>query len=134
MTRRPQYCGRIILGLFICLAGIYLSYRVLTPELPLVGVIQWTREVKTFDDSLQGVIEGLREDGYQNGLNICLEVVQVHGERDEAAAAAQEFLQKKASLIITLGTVPTLIALEVTRGSGIPLVYTNVGAPDATLV
>lgn len=130
MSSWPQYSIRILLGLIIFLGGIYVGHRVLSPDLPLVGVIQWTKEIKPFEESLQGVIEGLREDGYQDGLNIRLEVINAQGEK--AAAAAREFLKKKAGLLITVGTVPTLIALEVTRDTKIPIVYTLVGSPNAT--
>lgn len=132
MSSWPQSSIRILLGLIIFLGGIYVSRLVFSPDLPLVGVIQWTREVKPFEDSLQGVIEGLREDGYQDGLNIRLEVINAQGEKAAAAAAAREFLKKKAGLLITVGTVPTLIALEVTRDTKIPIVYTLVGSPNAT--
>lgn len=127
-----QHSFRLAVGLGIFLGVIYAGHRALTPALPLVGVIQWTQEIKAFEDSLHGVIEGLREEGYQDGLNIHLEVRNARGERDEAAAAAWEFRKKGARLLITNGTVPTLITLEVTRDRKIPLVYTNVGCPRAT--
>jgi ABC-type uncharacterized transport system substrate-binding protein len=129
MKNWAQYPVRLVLGLIIFLGGIYVGYRAIFPDLPLVGIIQWTREIKTFEESLQGVIEGLREEGFQDGLNIRLAIKNVHGERDEAAAASRDFQKKGARLLITLGTVPTLIALETTT---IPLVYTTVGAPNAT--
>ena len=132
MKSWAQYPFSIILGLILLGGGIYSGYRILFPDLPLVGVIQWSQEVNSFEDSAQGVIEGLREEGYQDGLNIRLERRNIRGERDEGAAAAQEFLQKGARLLITVGTVPTLIALEVTRNSKIPIVYTDVGFPSAT--
>ncbi|MBI4644859.1 MAG: ABC transporter substrate-binding protein [Deltaproteobacteria bacterium] len=127
-----QYSIRIVLGLILVLSGIYVGHRVLFPPLPLVGVIQWVSEPRNFEEGTQGVIEGLREEGFQDGLNIRLEIRNVRGERDEAAAAAREFQEKGIRLLITVGTVPTLIALEVTRNSQIPIVYTNVGFPDAT--
>lgn len=129
MKNWAQYPVRVVLGLILVLGGIYVGYRALFPDLPLVGIIQWTREIKTFEESLQGVVEGLREEGYQDGLNIRMEIKNVHGERDEAAAVSRDFQEKGARLLITLGTVPTLIALETTK---IPIVYTTVGAPNAT--
>jgi|GEM_PF-937528 len=127
-----QYLISIILALLLFLCGIYVGHRILFPPLPLVGVIQWMREVKSFEDSTQGVIEGLREEGYQDGLNIRLDIRNARGERDEAAAQASEFQERGARLLITVGTVPTLIALEITRESKIPIIYTDVGFPDAT--
>lgn len=129
MKSWAQYPVAIALGLILLLGGIYLGHQILFHDSPLVGVIQWTREIKTFEDSLQGVVEGLREEGYQEGLNIRLEMRDARGERKLAAAAAKDFQEKGAKLLITMGTVPTLIALEVTK---LPLVYTTVGSPNAT--
>jgi putative ABC transport system substrate-binding protein len=129
MKNWAQYPLRVVLGLILVLGGIYAGYRAIFPDLPLVGIIEWTREIKTFEESLQGVTEGLREEGFQDGLNIRLAIKNVHGERDEAAAASRYFQKKGARLLITLGTIPTLIALETTK---IPLVYTTVGSPNAT--
>jgi putative ABC transport system substrate-binding protein len=59
-------------------------------------------------------------------------VKNIQGKREAAAAATQDFRKRGASLLITLGTVPTRIALEATQGSDIPIVYASVGAPEAT--
>ena len=122
----------VVLGLILLFSGIYAGHRLLFPALPLVGVIQWTSETRSFEDCLQGVTDGLREEGFQDGLNIRLEVKNIQGKREAAAAATQDFRKRGASLLITLGTVPTRIALEATQGSDIPIVYANVGAPEAT--
>jgi len=129
MKKWPQHPVRIVLGLILFVGGIYVGYRAMFPDLPLVGVIQWTGEIKTFEESLQGVVEGLREEGYQEGLNIRLEVKNVQRQRDAAAAAARDFQEEGARMLITLGTLPTLIALKFTN---IPLVYTTVAAPNVT--
>lgn len=132
MARWARYPVRIVLCLILFICMIYVGHRVLFPDLPLIGVIQWSGEVKSFEESAQGVIEGLREEGYQDGLNIRLERRNARGERDEAADAVREFQRKRARLLITVGTVPTLIALEVTRNSQIPIIYSDVGFPNAT--
>ncbi len=129
MTRQRGQFRTFSLGLMFFLAGVYLGWQVLAPPLPLVGVIQWTDEIKTFEESCQGVREGLREEGYQDGLNIRLKVINAAADRTRAADAAQELQRQGARLLTTLGTIPTLIALDVTQ---IPLVYCTVGAPDAT--
>jgi putative tryptophan/tyrosine transport system substrate-binding protein len=99
---------------------------------PLVGVILWDKELHSFVENLQGVVEGLREEGYQDGLNLKLQVVNAAAERARAASAAQNLDEAGAQLLITLGTVPTLAALEVTRQSRTPILYSHVGDPEST--
>jgi putative ABC transport system substrate-binding protein len=99
---------------------------------PLVGIILWNQEIQSFEDNLQGVLEGLREEGYLDGLNLRLQVINSTGDRSRAAGAAEAFQENGAKLLITLGTVPTLVALNVTQGSRLAVVYSGLGAPAAT--
>jgi putative ABC transport system substrate-binding protein len=99
---------------------------------PLVGIILWNQDIQSFEDNLQGVIEGLREEGYLDKLNVRLQVINSTGDRSRAANAAAILQKHGARLLITLGTVPTLVALDVTQGSRLPIVYSGVGAPAAT--
>jgi putative ABC transport system substrate-binding protein len=119
------------LGLGSLLTAVYLSWLVLASPLPLVGVIQWTEEIKLYEDTRQGVIEGLREEGYQDGLNMRLKVINAQADRAQAADTAREFQEQGARLVITLGVIPTLIALEVTRPGQMPVVYSAAATPEA---
>lgn len=132
MKSWAQYPLALASILLFLVGGVYLGHRLLLPDHPLIGMIVWTLDTRSFQDCLQGVIDGLREEGYQNRLNIRLEVKNIREERDGAVTAARFFQKKGAKLLITLGTIPTVIVLEVTRDSNIPIVYANVGAPDAT--
>ncbi|MFZ2089079.1 MAG: ABC transporter substrate-binding protein [Desulfobaccales bacterium] len=96
---------------------------------PLVGIILWNQDIQSFDDNLQGVVEGLREEGYLEGLNLRLQIINATGDRTRAAKAAEEFQEHQGKLLITLGTLPTLVALNATQGGHIPIVYSGVGAP-----
>lgn len=132
MDRRRRTSCPTFWGLLLLVLAALLLFQGCGPRLPLVGVIQWTGEIQAFGETLQGVIEGLREEGFQHGLNLELQVVNAAEDRARAAEAAQEFQRRGARLLITLGTIPTLIALEVTQESRLPVVYSVVGAPDST--
>jgi len=99
---------------------------------PLVGIILWDQEIQSFEDNLQGVIEGLREEGYLDGLNVHLQVNNSARDRCRVAEAVEKFREQGVKLLITLGTVPTLVALDATCHTRLPLVYSGLGAPVAT--
>jgi len=120
------------LGLGLFLVAILCGCQNSFSQPPLVGIILWNQDIQSFEDNLQGVIEGLREEGYLDRLNVRLQVINATGDRGRAATAAEEFQRQGAKLLITLGTLPTLVALNVTQGSSMPLVYSGVGAPAAT--
>jgi putative tryptophan/tyrosine transport system substrate-binding protein len=123
-----QFGLRLGLFLLVVLCGCQDPFR----QPPLVGIILWNQEIQSLEDNLQGVVEGLREEGYLDGLNLRLQVVNSTGDRSRVAKAAEAFEERGAKLLITLGTVPTLVALSVTQESRLPVVYSGVGAPDAT--
>ncbi len=57
---------------------------------PLVGIILWNKEIQSLDDNLRGVVEGQREEGYLDGLNLRLQVVNSTMDRGRAAVSTQE--------------------------------------------
>ena len=50
-----------------------------------IGVLQWTEKVEPFNQTHRGVMEGLNDRGYREGIN--LEVIYGNAEQDSAAAA-----------------------------------------------
>lgn len=110
--------------------GVGLGYHYLLSRLPLVGVIQWSHEIKAYNENLEGLKEGLREEGYQDGLNIELKVIGVAEDRKQAANATRSFLNAGARVLITQGPVATQVAVEMLRGNDLPVVYTLVAAPE----
>jgi putative ABC transport system substrate-binding protein len=128
--RRQGLQGGLGLGLllFVLLCGCQNPFQ----SQPLVGIILWDQEIQSFEDNLQGVLEGLREEGYLDGLNVRLQVNNSARDRCRVAEAVYNFREQGVKLLITLGTVPTLVALDTTRNSRLPIVYSGLGAPDAT--
>ncbi len=118
------------LGLFLLILGGGCQNPFRRP--PLVGIISWNQEIQSIRDNCQGILEGLREEGYLEGINVRLQMVNAEGDRARAAEAAEKFQAQGAKLLITVGTVPTLVALDSTQGGRLPVVYSAVGAPNAT--
>jgi putative tryptophan/tyrosine transport system substrate-binding protein len=121
---------QVALGLFMLVVWCGCQNPFHSP--PLVGIILWNQEIQSFEDNLQGVKEGLREEGYLNGLNVRVQVIDALGDRRRAARAVTELREQGVKLLITLGTVPTLVALDATCGTPLPIVYSGLGAPAAT--
>ena len=57
---------------------------------PLVGIILWNKEIHSLDENLRGVVEGQREEGYLDGLNLRLQVVKSTMDRGRAPVSTQE--------------------------------------------
>jgi putative ABC transport system substrate-binding protein len=79
---------------------------------PLVGIILWNQDIQSFEDNLQGVIEGLREEGFLDKLNVRLQVINSTGDRSRAAHAA-EVLQRHGAKFLIMEPRLTGTSMEV---------------------
>jgi len=70
--------------------------------------------------------DALRDSGYVLGKNFIVDVRHGHGEVARLAAAASSLVSSDVDLIVTVGTAPTIAAMQATRR--IPIVF--VGAHD----
>jgi putative ABC transport system substrate-binding protein len=77
----------------------------------------------------KGLIEELRQLGYQQRKNIGFEIRNAKGKRNARQPAANELAASKIDIIFTTGTRATLAASAATRA--IPIVFVHPGDPIA---
>ena len=76
---------------------------------------------------LQSFQEGLRELGYDEGKNLAIESRDAGGKNERLAALADELVQLKVDIILTVNTPPSQAAKNAT--ATIPVVITRVADP-----
>ncbi|MBW2246799.1 MAG: ABC transporter substrate-binding protein [Deltaproteobacteria bacterium] len=97
-----------------------------------IGVLQWTEKIHAFNQTYKGVLDGLKDKGYKEGVNLEIDYKNVEQDKELAMKTALDFVKKEVDLILTLGTGSTLAALEATEKKPIPIVFSIVGDPKAT--
>ena len=97
-----------------------------------IGVLQWTEKIQAFNKTYKGVLDGLNDKGYKEGVNLKIDYKNVEQDKKLAIKVAQEFVKKEVDLIVALGTGSSLAALDATAKEQIPIVFSIVGAPKAT--
>ncbi|MFH1951149.1 MAG: ABC transporter substrate-binding protein [Pseudomonadota bacterium] len=97
-----------------------------------IGVLQWTEKIQPFNETYKGVLDGLNDKGYKQGINLIVDYKNAEQDKKLALEIAREFVKKKVDLIVALGTGSSLAALEATKKEQIPIVFSIVGAPKAT--
>ncbi len=97
-----------------------------------IGILQWTEKVQPFNQTYKGLLEGLKDKGYQDAMNLKLDYRNAEQDKALALKIAQGFVQSEVDLIVALGTGSSLAALEATEKKEIPIVFSIVGAPKAT--
>lgn len=89
-----------------------------------IGVlVSSTRELNAARD--EGLRQGLRELGYEDGKNIVLEYRYAAGKTDRLPQLARELVEKKPDVIVVGGTAVAVAAKQATRT--IPIVVAGAG-------
>lgn len=101
-------------------------------EIYRVGVLQWTQNVEPFNQTYRGVLDGLADRGFREGINLALIFADADQDSEAALKIAGRFVEDGVDLIVALGTGSSLAALEATHKEAIPIVFSIVGAPLAT--
>ena len=116
---------RILKGLLLLVLFPLLSF---SGDLLNISIIQWTSEVKAYDESLRGVLDGIKEFyGFGTGARISVE--NCRGSEERCRDLIKKLLTT-TDIFITLGTVPTKIAMTLEKKK--PILFTIVGAPKAS--
>lgn len=97
-----------------------------------IGVLQWTESIEPYKTTYSGILDSLNDLGYLKGINLNIKYNNVEQDQNRARKAAQDFVNQKVDLILSLGTGSSIAALESTRKSRIPIVFSITGAPEST--
>lgn len=97
-----------------------------------IGVLQWTEQIDSFQQTYRGFINCLADKGYREGMNLLVEYRNAEQDGDLALKIAQGFVDEGVDLIVALGTGSSLAALKATEKKRIPIVYSIVARPRAT--
>lgn len=74
------------------------------------------------------VRDGLRDSGYVLGKNLIVHARHAQGDVSRLAAEAEALVGSNVDAIITVGTQPTLAAMQATKS--IPIIFNGVGDPE----
>jgi len=95
-----------------------------------VGVVQIISHV-ALDAARQGFVDGLKEEGFEEGKNLTLSLRNAEGSQDTARQIADKFVSDRVDLILAIATPAAQAAAQATKSSGIPVVVTAVTDPVA---
>ena len=99
-----------------------------------IGLTQYAPH-PSLDNCREGFIEGLKEEGFEEGKNIELDLTNADGKGENAAMIAQNYVSKKYDLIGAIATPSAMAAQAAADGKNIPVVFSAVSDPvSANLV
>lgn len=99
-----------------------------------IGLTQYAPH-PSLDNCREGFIEGLKEEGFEVGKNIELDLTNADGKGENAAMIAQNYVSKKYDMIGAIATPSAMAAQAAADGKNIPVIFSAVSDPvSANLV
>lgn len=121
---------RLVLAGFLAVVAIAVVWHARGPvaggELPLVAITQIVSH-PGLDEVRNGVINGLAREGFVDGKNIKIEFRNANGDPTLTLPIAQEFVRKKAAVIVPITTPSAMAVAKSTKD--IPVVFAGVTDP-----
>src|SRR5215207_2084974 len=123
-SRRHVLLG--LAGLSVAAGGGLLAYRAVQPaRVPLIGFLgTGARAGRAF--MIDGLLDGLRERGYEDGRNIRFEYRFSDGKDERLPALAAELIDLNVDIIVASGTPASVAAKQTT--TTVPIVMGGLAA------
>jgi putative ABC transport system substrate-binding protein len=106
-----------------------LASRAQQPKAPVIGLLMVSSPL-TDKARLEAFVRHLRELGWIDSRNICIETRFAEGRRERFVEAAAEFARLKVDVILTAGAAPVLIAKQAAPTT--PIVFAIASDPVGT--
>ncbi|GAA4368867.1 ABC transporter substrate-binding protein [Paeniglutamicibacter cryotolerans] len=100
------------------------------PEMKTIGISTIVSH-PDLDTLIQGIQDGLKQEGLTEGKDIKVEVQNAQGNIALATTIAQKFAADKVDVIVGVSTPSSLAAVKATENSSIPVIFTGVSADPA---
>ena len=95
-----------------------------------IGILQYATHASLYD-CYTGILEGLKNEGYEDGKTCTIEYVDGQGENETNSLAASNFVSKGYNIIIAIATPAAMTSYAAAKDAGIPVVFSACSDPVA---
>ncbi len=93
-----------------------------------IGVVQYATHA-SLDNCYNGFIEGLKEAGIEEGVNLTIDFVNANGSASDVELAAKNMATKKPDLLLGVATPAAMALYSAAKDSDIPVIFNAVSDP-----
>jgi len=93
-----------------------------------IGILQYATHA-SLDDCYKGIVEGLKEQGYEDGKNCTIDFVNGQGETETNNLAATNFVSEGDDIIIAIATPSATACYGAAKDKNIPVVFSACSDP-----
>lgn len=122
----------LVLGLGACAKSTPAASAESSPEVTdvKIGILQYATHASLYD-CYTGIVEGLKNEGYENGKTCTIEYVDGQGENETNSLTASNFVTKGYDIIIAIATPAATTCYAAAKDAGIPVVFSACSDPVA---
>lgn len=124
---------RVFIAAALLIFGV-IFFKFLMPRpqenLPVIAITQII-EHNTLDTVREGLFQGLKEAGFEDGKNVRILYQNAHGQMTTAAQIVQQFATLKPFVLVALSTQSAQLLQPLAQQQQIPLVFSAVTDPVA---
>ncbi len=95
-----------------------------------IGILQYAPHASLYD-CYTGILEGLKNEGYEDGKTCTIEYVDGQGETETNSLTASNFVTKGYDIIIAIATPAATTCYAAAKDAGIPVVFSACSDPVA---
>ncbi len=95
-----------------------------------IGILQFATHASLYD-CYTGILEGLKNEGFEDGKTCTIEYVDGQGEAETNSLAASNFVTKGYDIIIAIATPAATTSYAAAKDAGIPVVFSACSDPVA---
>ena len=114
-----------MVGIGLLMVGVGLAAASAPLRIGITKIV----EHPALDAVEQGVIDTLAAAGYEEGVDVLYLLASAQGEMANAIAIAQNFQAQNVDLVVAIATPSAQAAVEVFRGTDVPVIYGAVTDP-----
>lgn len=130
LNKGENYMKKLLIILSIIL--VFVSCSKSKSSAYKIGILQLV-EHPALDEANRGFVDGLKEEGFEDGKNIIIDYQNAQGEQANCITIAQKFINDRSDLILAIATPAAQAVANLTKD--IPILITAVTDPaDAKLV
>lgn len=95
-----------------------------------IGVIQYAAH-PSLDNCYNGLVEGLKESGYEEGKNLTIDFQNAQGDASNSDLIAKNMVSQKYDMLVGIATPAAMSAYSAAKETDIPVVFTAISDPVA---
>lgn len=121
--------NKILRAIFITIVTVFLTSSIAAQTITRKVLISQTVEHPALSATISGIIAGLKQNGYQSGVNLEIRIESAQASSVLAAQIATKFVNQNPDIVVGVGTISAQSFIKYARKNQTKLIFSSVTDP-----